>query len=152
MESRVGPVLIRTLHPPPGFQSNSTNENSIVLHISYGDFSALLTGDNEKAGELELLSHAEGLHSLLLKVAHHGSRFATTHAFLERVQPRWAVISVGRNNPFGHPSGQVMERIRRHRAQSLLTLDEGAITFETDGHRYAIRSYVRGILERGLLK
>jgi competence protein ComEC len=151
-EKRVGPVLIRTLHPSPGFKSDSTNENSIVLHISYKAFAALLTGDNEKAGEMELLSRSEGLRSLLLKVAHHGSRFATTHAFLDRVQPRWAVISVGHNNPFGHPSPQVLERLLRHDARSLLTCDEGAISFETDGNQYLIRSYVRGILERGPLK
>ena len=64
-------------------------------------------------------------------------------------RPRWAVVSVGRNNPFGHPSREVMARLRQHRVQPFLTLDEGAITFETDGSRYVIKSYVRETLEQG---
>jgi competence protein ComEC len=89
------------------------------------------------------------LHSELLKVGHHGSRFGTSNAFLDRVQPRWAIVSVGRNNPFGHPSPEVLDRLRHRGAQPILTLDEGAITFETDGDRYAIRTYIRGLIEQG---
>ncbi len=149
MEEQAGAVSVRVLHPRSDSTLLSSNENSIVLKFSYGNFSALLTGDLEKAGEREVLAKAEDLHSHLLKVAHHGSRWGTTHALLDRAQPRWAVVSVGRNNPFGHPSREVMARLRQHRVQPFLTLDEGAITFETDGSRYAIKSYVRGILEQG---
>ena len=109
----------------------------------------MLTGDLEKAGEREVAALGEDLHSHLLKVAHHGSRWGTTQALLDRAQPRWAVVSVGRNNPFGHPSREVMARLRQHGVRPFLTLDEGAITFETDGSRYAIKSHVRGILEEG---
>jgi len=123
-----------------------------VLHISFGRFSALLTGDLEKSGEKRLVSQSINLHSLLLKVAHHGSRFGTTDALLGRVQPQWAVVSVGRNNPFGHPSRETMERIRRHGARSFLTMNAGAVRFETDGRRYVIRSHKWGVLERGILE
>jgi competence protein ComEC len=151
MEERMGPVLVRTLNPPANSRLSSINDNSVVLHFSYRDFSVLLTGDLEKSGEAEVLS--QPIDRLqLLKVAHHGSRSGTSNLFLDRMQPRWAVLSVGRNNPFGHPSRETMARLQRHAVRSFLTLDEGAITFETDGSRYAIKSHIRGILERGTLQ
>jgi competence protein ComEC len=152
MEEQAGEVSVRVLHPRPDSTLLSSNENSIVLKFSYGKFSALLTGDLEKSGEREILAKEENLHSHLLKVAHHGSRWATTHALLDRTQARWAVVSVGRNNPFGHPSREAMSRLLQHGVQPFLTLDEGAITFETDGSRYAIKSHVRGILEQGYIQ
>lgn len=146
-----GSVLVRTLNPPNEALPRSTNENSIVLHLTHNRFSALLTGDLEKAAEARLVTDSENLHSLLLKVAHHGSRYGTREQFLNKVSPRWAVISVGRNNPFGHPSPEVVARLLHHRVRPLLTMDEGAITFETDGSDYLLRSFAGGVLERGFL-
>ncbi len=151
MEDSVGPVSVRVLHPPADAVFRSSNETSVVLRLACGRFAALLTGDLEKAGEAALLARTEEMSGPLLKVAHHGSRFATSEALLGRVRPRWAVVSVGRNNPFRHPAREVMDRLRRHGVRPLLTMDEGAITFETDGRRYRIRSHVRGILETGML-
>ena len=147
----LGNVLVRTLNPPIDSRSRSTNENSIVLQLAYSRFSALLTGDLEKAAEAQLASDSKSVHSLLLKVAHHGSRSATQQQFLDKARPRWAVISAGKNNPFGHPSPEVLTRLLRHRVRPLLTMDEGAITFETDGIHYRLRSYTGGILEQGVL-
>jgi competence protein ComEC len=152
MEELIGPVRVRTHHPPTGARLKTANENSVVIQFSFGGFSALLTGDLEKSGEFEALLQPADLHSRLLKVAHHGSRSGTSEAFLDRVAPRWAVISVGRNNPFGHPSPEVMARLRKHGIQSLLTLNDGAVTFETDGTRYRIKTYIRGILEQGSVR
>jgi len=149
MEEKVGEVTVRTLNPPADFRMASANENSIVLEFSLKHFAALLTGDLEKAGEIQVVSHAGSLRSQLLKVAHHGSRWGTSNALLDRAQPRWAVISVGRNNPFGHPSPEVFMRLLRHGTRPFLTLDEGAVTFETDGVHYAIKSHVRGMVEFG---
>ncbi len=103
MEERAGAVSVRVLHPRSDSTLLSSNENSIVLKFSFGKFSALLTGDLEKAGEREVLAKTEDVHSHLLKVAHHGSRWGTTQALLDRVQPHWAVISVGRTNPVATP-------------------------------------------------
>jgi competence protein ComEC len=152
VEQRVGMVTVSTLHPSANRATGTANENSLVLKISFGNFSALLTGDLEKSGEYELLAQSFDLRSTLLKVAHHGSRNATSNSFLDRIQPRWATISVGRNNPFGHPSRDVLLRLRQHGVRTFLTLDEGAIAFETDGSRYAIRSFIRGLLEQGDLQ
>ena len=142
---------MQILNPPANRSGRTTNENSVVLRLVFGDFSALLTGDLEKSGEAELLAESQNLHSLLLKVAHHGSRSATLDPFLEKVRPRWAILSVGRNNPFGHPSREVLLRLLRLGVRPLSTLDQGAITFETDGRHYIIESHVCGLLEKGTL-
>jgi competence protein ComEC len=151
MVEKLGPVAVRLLNPPAHMPFSSTNENSLVLDLSFKRFSALLTGDLEKSGETEVLSQPEMGRRLLLKVAHHGSRSGTSDAFLARTQPRWAIISVGRNNPFGHPSQDTLARILQHRARPVSTMEEGAITFETDGMRYVLKSHLSGILERGKL-
>jgi competence protein ComEC len=152
MREDVDGVTIRVLNPPRDTPGGSTNENSLVLEVSYKRFSALLTGDLEKGGESMLLAAQRRMGALLLKVAHHGSRSGTSEYFLNRVQPRWAVISVGRNNPFGHPSRDVLARLLRHGVQPYLTLDQGAVTFGTDGVQYGIKSFVSGLLETGMLK
>jgi competence protein ComEC len=152
MEETLGMATVRTIHPAMDSRQGSANENSLVLQFAFKRFTALLTGDLEKSGEWAVLSQPNVLRGDLLKVGHHGSRFGTSDAFLDRVQPRWAIVSVGRNNPFGHPSPEALARLRRHRARPVLTLDEGAITFETDGDRYAIKTYINGLVEQGKLK
>jgi competence protein ComEC len=147
----VGGVVVQVLNPPAEQSGRTTNENSVVLRLVFDRFTALLTGDLEKSREAELLAGSRNLHSLLLKVAHHGSRSATLDPFIDRVRPRWAIVSVGRNNPFGHPSREVLLRLLRHGARPLTTLDQGAVTLRTDGRHYLIESYLGGILERGLL-
>ena len=149
MVEKIGPVTVSTLHPPANSESGAANENSLVLRFSFKRFSALLPGDLDKTGESRVLSHSGDLDGLLLKVAHHGSRSGTSDAFLHAAKPRWAIISVGRNNAYGHPSREVTNRLLRHGIRFFLTLDEGAITFETDGVAYVIRSYISGVLERG---
>jgi competence protein ComEC len=151
-EEIVGLVRVRTIHPPSNSNLGSANENSLTLQFLFKHFSALLTGDLEKSGEREAIAQPINLHSELLKVGHHGSRFGTSNDFLDRTQPRWAIVSAGRNNTFGHPSPEVLARLLRHSARPILTLDEGAITFETDGEQYAIKTHIRGIIERGELK
>jgi|LSQX01.2.fsa_nt_gb competence protein ComEC len=146
-----GPVRVRVLHPGPESVQAGANDRSLVIRFDFGRFSALLAGDLEKRGERELLAHGFHLQSGLLKVAHHGSRSATSDAFLDAAAPRWAVISAGHRNPFGHPSPEVLQRLERHRARTFVTAELGAVTFETDGTRYAISSHLRGVLERGTL-
>jgi competence protein ComEC len=145
-----GEVRLEWLNPPQDGTERSINNNSLVVRLVYRRFSALLTGDLEKEGESEVVSRAPDLSSTLLKVAHHGSRSATLLPFLSRTQPRWAVLSAGRNNPFGHPSKEVLLRLIHQGALPLLTLDQGAITLETDGERYVLSTYVSGVLARGV--
>ena len=147
----MGPVKVEVLNPVVDGTRRSINDNSVVVRLTYGRFSALLTGDLEITGETEVSLRARELEARLLKVAHHGSKSATRDSFLDRVRPRWAVISAGRNNPFGHPAREVLIRLVRHGARPLLTSDQGAITFRTDGARYTLSTFVSGVLEQGEL-
>lgn len=150
-EESVAGVRVRTLHPPPLWQGRSPNDASVVLRVDYGSFSALLTGDLDGPGEAKLVGEAADLRSLLLKVPHHGSRSAAGMEFLSRIRPRWAVISAGRNNPFGNPSPETVRRLLRVGARLLPISDLGAVVFETDGRNYRLGSYRCGVLDCGEL-
>ena len=90
----------------------NVNNQSIVVRIAYGGIRLLLTGDAERAVENDLISQKRCLRSDGLKVGHHGSITSSTRFFLERVAPKYAVISVGEYNRFGHPSDIVIQRLR----------------------------------------
>jgi len=109
------------------------NNNSVVLRLTWGGVSFLLPGDLEKAGEEALLREGEDLRSTVLKVAHHGSADATGDPLLAAVRPAVAVISVGEDNWFGHPSPQVLERLE----DSLVYRTDlnGRVKLSTDGER-----------------
>ena len=151
MMEQIGGVAIQAIHPPGDFGQASENESSLVFRLIFGRFSALLTGDLERSGEADLLRRAYDLDAQLLKVGHHGGRSATSDRFLEMTRPRWAVISAGRNNTYGHPSPETLTRLKNHGARTFVTMEHGAVTYETDGERYVIRSHVYGIMEQGSL-
>ena len=151
MKENIGAVVIHAIHPPAVAELASANESSIVLRLTYKRFSALLTGDLEKSGEAAVAKLTDDIETQLLKVGHHGSRMATSDLFLERTRPRWAVISAGRNNTYGHPSPDVLKRLEKRGALTFVTMDHGAVIYETDGERYIIRSHVYGIMEQGEL-
>jgi len=143
MRLEVGPQLaIQVLHPPaalvPGV-APASNDNSLVLKMTYGDISMLLTGDIEEAGLPWLLAANPDLSSAVLKVPHHGSALGEATAdFLAAVQPSWALISVGRAHAL--PSLAALEALRRVNADILTTHRHGAIRVETDGRKLVVQS------------
>ena len=116
----------RVLHPQPG-RRGSRNNRSLVLVAQAWGHRILLTGDIDATIEDELLRTNEPLGAEILKVAHHGSRSSTSEVFLDAVWPRWALISVGSRNSYGHPSDQVLARLERHRVRTLRTDLHGMI-------------------------
>lgn len=98
-------------------EKNSINNNSLVGKLIYNNFSILFTGDIEEIAEKSILKKYEKnkaiLDSDILKVAHHGSKSSSTEEFLNVVKPKIALIGVGKNNNFGHPNNEVLERLRR---------------------------------------
>lgn len=98
-------------------EKNSINNNSLVGKLIYNNFSILFTGDIEEIAEKSILKKYEKNKSILdsdiLKVAHHGSKSSSTEEFLNVVKPKIALIGVGKNNNFGHPNNEVLERLRR---------------------------------------
>lgn len=97
-------------------QENVLNNNAMVMKLRYGKFSMLFTGDIEAIAEEKILDFYKEkgesiLKSDVLKVAHHGSKTSTTQSFFEKVNPKICLIGVGKNNMFGHPTTEVLERI-----------------------------------------
>lgn len=120
-----------------GNTDSDANNNSIVLRLSYGAVSALLTGDMEGA-ERDTVAHWP--HSTMLKVAHHGSRTGTDASFLRTVSPALAVISCGAGNPYGHPHAETVDALRAAQVLMKNTRDDGTVVISTDGRTYAITS------------
>ena len=108
-------------------ESRNENDTSLVLRVSFGDFHALFTGDAENEEEADILASGAELQSDVLKVGHHGGEDATSEAWLDAVQPKTAVISCGKNNDYGHPSAQTLDRLKAVGAEILRTDQRGDI-------------------------
>ena len=128
-----GGAHIRVLSPPSDWvpKPKPGNDDSLALLISYGHTSALLAGDLEK--KMEKFVATESPQADLLKVDHHGSSTSTIPELLEAVHPRFAVISVGFHNGFGHPRRVVLERLQEAHVSTYRTDRMGAVTFLLDG-------------------
>lgn len=113
--------------------ASGVNDLSIVLRVDYGETSFLFTGDAEQAAEGRLLTGGADLHADVLKVAHHGSDTSSSRAFLEAVHPGYAVISVEKDNPYGHPSDWTLTELRARGCTVLRTDLYGTIICRSDG-------------------
>ena len=120
---------------PTGASAGTGEENqgSMVLRYSYGDTKVLFTGDITAEEEQQLLE--QNISADVLKVAHHGSKYSSDAAFLEKVSPKAAVISCGTNNVYGHPHKEAMERLQKTGAEIFRTDEDGTIlvTIGKDG-------------------
>jgi competence protein ComEC len=143
-----GGLRIEVLGPPLDALAGTeddVNNNSVVLRLVHGAASFLLTGDLASEGEAALLASGLPLQSTVLKVGHHGSDGSTAPGFLESVAPEVAVISLGEDNAFGHPSPTT--RLRLAGIPLLRTDLNGDVRFETDGARLWV-SFQRGEYSR----
>lgn len=134
-------VQIRILFPfseLPAQETKSANDFSIIALLVYKDFELLLTGDIEEKGERQLILNGVSIDADILKVGHHGSKTSTSPAFLEKVAPDVALISLGLNNRYGHPHPSVIERLEKSAIPYYRTDVHGAITVVTDGEQYQI--------------
>jgi competence protein ComEC len=144
-----GGVVIRVVNPQIPLLTNTESDvdnNGVVLELSMGNISFLLTADIMWEAEFELINHRAIRQSTVLKVAHHGSDTSTTAEFLAVVSPRLAVISVGKDNPYGHPSDEVMDRLKKKLGSENIYLTYDAKTeehhsfeFITDGERLWVK-------------
>jgi competence protein ComEC len=130
------------LHPADGLLSRKSNDNSLVLRISYGETSFLFPGDLEATGEQMLVSRSgTKLKSDILLAPHHGSRSSNSTAFLEAVNPKVCIISSGKGNPFGFPSQEILGRLRGQGC-SILRVDEiGAVEVSAGQEGFQIKSF-----------
>ena len=123
---------------------SAKNDDSLVFRVRYGERSFLLPGDAEKAAERAILSEndVEMLQADVLKIGHHGSKNSTMPDFLDAVHPRLAVISAGAENPYGHPSPVLLERLQQAGVPALRTDQYGAIHISTDGKSMEVSCFV----------
>jgi len=131
-------IKLEVLNPPEALfegTSDDVDNNGVVLRLSWGGVSFLFTADIRAEVEFELIGQRANLRSTVLKVAHHGSETSTTTQFLAAVDPEVAVISVGEDNPFGHPSPEVWERLIDTLGEDDVyrTDEDGTVEFITDG-------------------
>jgi competence protein ComEC len=137
-------IVLEVLHPPPELMVGTdadSNNNSLVLRLTWGEAEFLLTGDIGTEAERLLLRSNQDLSADLLKVAHHGSGGSSSEEFLTAVDPAYAVISVGEDNRFGHPDEGVLERLEAlGDVMALRTDTEGTIEFTTDGEQVWVRT------------
>lgn len=119
----------------PKNNSMGSNEGSQVLGVSMGDFDALFTGDVEGEGEKHVQQALEVQKKSweILKIAHHGSRNSTSRDFLEMLCPDIGIISCGKDNRYGHPHGELLERLKYKKIPTVQTWQTGAVTADWDG-------------------
>ena len=141
-------IVMEVLHPPAGKIPSridpNTNNLSVVIRLTYGEVSFLLTGDVEQDVERYLVdTRGEGLRSDVLKVAHHGSHSSTSPSFLRAVSPESAVISAGIENRYGHPHEEVVDRLGTMIGDEsvFVTARDGAVEYITDGAALWVRTH-----------
>ena len=123
-------VVLDIISPVYGY-AGSSNNRSIVLRLLYKEHSILLTGDIEQEAEAMILASGADVQSQIIKVPHHGSRTSSSTGFLLAVRPDIGLISAGRDNRFGHPHGEIVERYRKLEIETQTTAN-GSISYVFD--------------------
>ena len=140
-------TLLGPPDPPITGSRSDVNANSVVARLSYRKFAVLFTGDAEAPTEQWLLAAGAPVQATVLKVAHHGSRYASRVGFLRQVGAQMAVVSVGARNEYHHPAPETLEHLARSGAHVYRTDVDGTVTLETDGATLRLRT-TRGRSER----
>lgn len=144
----LGSEIYAELLAPNSSGYEDTNDYSAVLRLIYGKNSFLFTGDAEAQSETEMLRLGSQLKADVLKVGHHGSRTSSTAAFLKLVAPKYAIISVGKGNSYGHPTGEALARLSSVGATIYRTDESGTIVCESDGENITFKTLGSSIQPR----
>lgn len=118
---------------PNSSKYEEINNYSIVIKLTYGDTSYLFTGDAETLSEEEILNNNIDLSADVLKVGHHGSTSSTSRNFLNAVNPKYAIISVAKENDYGHPKQEIISRLKNRGIEVYRTDKIGTIVLVSDG-------------------
>lgn len=120
--------------------ANEPNANSVVTRLDYGDFSMILTGDAEAETEARIMKNGANIKAKVLKVGHHGSKYASSEEFLRAGGFEAAIISDGEDNRYGHPSQEALDRLKAAGIKIYRTDLQGEITITTRGRGYQIQT------------
>lgn len=135
-EFLLGDATIKVLYT--GTDTSDLNNTSIVLRLVFGNTSFLFTGDATSKTEKILLNSNFDVWADVLKVGHHGSRYSTTEEFLSKVNPKYAIISVGDNNIYHHPEEDTLDKLKKYDVEVHRTDLEGTIVVTSDGEKIDI--------------
>ncbi|MFY9139199.1 MAG: ComEC/Rec2 family competence protein [Thermacetogeniaceae bacterium] len=119
---------------------DNLNNYSAVVKVQYGSTAFLLTGDAESVSEQEMIASGANLKADVLKIGHHGSKSSTTKGFLSSVSPKYAVISCGRGNSYGHPHQETLDRLKKAGVQVYRTDAQGTVIITSDGKTLTIKT------------
>lgn len=119
---------------------DNLNNYSAVIKIQYGNTSFLLTGDAEAESEQQMLVSGTNLKADVLKVGHHGSNSSTTSSFIKAVSPKYAVISCGAGNQYGHPHQEVLSRLANTGVKTYRADTDGTVIFISDGKTFTVKT------------
>lgn len=126
---------------------NSINNNSLVCKLNYKNYSMLFTGDIEVIAEKAILKkYSKNLNILksdILKVAHHGSKTSSITEFIEKIKPKYAIIGVGEDNKFGHPSDSTIQNLEKANIRIYRTDKMGEIEMKTNGKEIKINEFLK---------
>lgn len=128
-------------------QASDNNDASIVLKIVYGNVSFLLTGDAGIALEKEMMQY--DVSATVLKAGHHGSNTSSSEDFIRAIKPEITILSYGKDNKYGHPHAEVVDRLQEIGSKIYATADIGTITVTTDGVNYAVNGKEASVVNTG---
>jgi len=149
-------VVLTILYPDRDVAKDKTNDTSIIMRLTYGETEVMLTGDAPKEVERRIVELADtmaktsgavgevvgsttssvSLQSDILKVGHHGSKTSSDESFLRAISPMYAIISLGRNNKYGHPNEEVLDTLGKFPLEVLRTDQVGMIVFKSNGKEF----------------
>lgn len=134
-------VVAHVLYPGANVPAKTdTNDASVSIVVTYGDHSFLLTGDLPSKHEQQIFGDNLPHGVTVYKAGHHGSKTSSGEALLSYTNPEYAVISAGKDNRYGHPNAETLERLKKYAKETLSTIESGTITFATDGHILSIKT------------
>ena len=135
---RLGTTKIKVLYD--GKDSQTSNDSSLVLLIDHYGTRVLMTGDIEEAGEKALVE--TGVRAKVLKVSHHGSKTSSSQEFLDNLRPELGIISAGKNNSYGHPHKEVLERLDQRGIKTYRTDEDGQVRLSINRFGYSTRTWL----------
>jgi beta-lactamase superfamily II metal-dependent hydrolase len=147
-QTQVGPLVIDVLNPAASADLRDFHDASLALRLTFGGVAFVLTGDAEGAAESRM-ARGGSLEADVLKLGHHGSRTSTNETFLRAVRPRFAFVSAGAANSYGHPHAEVIDRARAAGIDLYATSAHGTIVLRTDGRVIAVATERSGAVVAG---
>lgn len=131
--TEVGSLHFTFVNPPAGGTDGDLHDNALAFRVTFGDITLLFTGDAERRTEERMLAAGHDLRASVYQVGHHGSSSSSSQSFLDVVSPQVAVYSAGRDNAFGHPHAEVLDRLEAGGVEVYGTDRHGTVVITTDG-------------------